>query len=242
MMHGNRDWPDWYLTGLDVFFENVHPTLEPGRLVYEEVFESALFPLQRKEEMREMFRVANTISPRVVYEIGSDKGGSLYHWCRQPSVKRVIAAEIAGIPYHEHFKKAFPAIDFLWLPQSSYAKDSVSRVKDWLAGDRLDVVFIDGDKLQFKRDFEIVKPLLSDQAICLLHDIQDQFVGGPRFAFEDLAKSYPHVRLVNTTASLEAFEREQRGEPSNQYESWLRHWRGQSAGVGILYAGEDYRR
>jgi hypothetical protein len=231
-------WPAWYLEGMQEFFRDVHPTLSSGDFLYDEVFESALFPLQRRDELRAMLEIADRISPKTVYEIGADKGGSLYHWCRQKSVRRVIAAEIGGIPYRQEFETAFPHIRFCWLPQSSYAPDSISRVREFLGEQKIDCLFIDGDKNGFEKDFRAYRDLLSDRSITFMHDLYDE---GPRQAFEVVSKEFPHVRLVNTLDSVQAVLDELDGLPiKRRQDQWLRHWRGSSAGVGVLFTGRTY--
>jgi cephalosporin hydroxylase len=55
----------------------------PGLDLYTEIFDHPwLFPLQRKAEMAAMMKLARSIEPKTVMEIGSDKGGSFYHWVK----------------------------------------------------------------------------------------------------------------------------------------------------------------
>lgn len=237
-MQPSERWPEWYLEGMRQFFAEVHKTLPPHKTLYEEVFESALFPLQRRQELQEMLKIARRVSPKVVYEIGADKGGSLYHWCQMPTVRKVIASEIGGIPYQKEFEQAFPRIQFLWLPKSSHDRKTVQEVRDWLGESKIDCLFIDGDKLGFEKDFRAYRPLLSLRSVAFLHDLYDE---GPRQAFEAISKEFPHVRLVNTTDSVHAVLDELDGKPCElRQDQWLRHWRGSSAGVGVLFTGEKH--
>lgn len=232
-------WPAWYLDGMREFFKKTAPKLQPHKALYDEVFESALFPLQRRLELEEMMRIARRVSPKVVYEIGSDKGGSLFHWCQIPTVRKVIAAEIGGIPYQREFEEAFKPIQFCWLPESSYAPATVAKVRTFLGESKIDCLFIDGDKLGFLKDFQAYRGMLSDKSITFLHDLYDN---GPREAFEILATTFPHVRLVNTLDAVEAVLEELDGKPcKKRQDQWLRHWRGASAGVGVLFTGAKYQ-
>lgn len=246
MLKGNRDWEGWYLEGLETFFRDIHPILfavtrrrDPKTFAWDEVFKSSMFPLQRVQELREMLKLSYRLSrPEVVMEIGADKGGGLYHWCLLPNVRKVVAVEIGGIPYDDYFEKAFPSIEFLWIPASSYDRNTVLDVRNFLEEDKIDALFIDGDKTAFARDFRTYRPMLSSRSIAFLHDTYDD---GPRQDFETLAKDYPSVRLINTESSVRAVVDEVLGkEPEGVHEGWLRTWKGNSAGVGVLFTGKDY--
>ena len=182
-----------------------------------------------------MMQLARSINPKVVYEIGADKGGGLYHWCKcLTSVKRVIACEIRGTPYRSLFEKHFPHLDFLWLEGSSYEPASVARVKKWLGADKLDCLFIDGDKGQFVLDFELHQPFLSQGAIVFTHDVQ---YPAPFEAFKQIApKGKRSEKVVDISESKEACARAEQGLPAaSSHEEWLRIWQGQSAGFGVVY-------
>lgn len=206
-----------------------------GESVYDDVFNVDLFaPLQRKRELSRMIRLAREYKPKVVYEIGTCDGGGLYHWCKSiPTVKRVIASEIRGTPYSEHFEKAFPKIEFLWLQESSYEQAAVDKIQRWLRGDRIDVTFIDGDKAWFETDFDAVLPFMNSPSVVFMHDITDP---APGAAFRRVVeRGYDHLEVIDTLDSQEAVERAKRGvPPANGHEGWLRHWKGQSCGVGVI--------
>ncbi len=210
-----------------------------GQDVYEAIFSHPLlFPLQRRREMSFMMQEARRIQPRVVCEIGADKGGGLYHWCKSLiTVERVVACEIRGTPYSRLFAKAFPEIDFLWIPDSSYEPRSLRVVSDWLGKEKIDCLFIDGDKHAFDKDFWSYRPMLSDSGIVFMHDINDK---PPLAGFNNVVKAgYRHKKHTDISESKEAMNRQEQGTPSKDvHEDWLRHWKGQSAGVGVIYLEE----
>lgn len=204
---------------------------------YDAVFASnRFFPLQRKNELIEMMRIARSINPNVVMEIGADKGGGLYHWCKcLESVSRVIACEIRGTPYKYEFENAFPYIDFLWIEDSSYDPATVAHVSSWLGKDPIDCLFIDGDKSHFDTDFEAYLPRMNPNGIVFMHDINDD---PPRQAFELIRNKYTNFasqEIVDIREALDAIARREQGIPStSEHENWLRHWEGRSAGVGVI--------
>jgi hypothetical protein len=233
-------FPSGMLKCIEVFLqEDSHRPV--GCDIYDEVFETSLFfPLQRKRELVRMMQLARHLNPVTVMEIGSDKGGGLYHWCKcLPTVRNVIAAEIRGTPYSSLFEQTFPDKNFLWL-ESSYAQESIQQVWEWMytqspdlsnsiAG--IDCLFIDGDKLEFLTDFDVYYPLLRRPAMVFLHDITDR---EPQRAYQTLlVRGYRHEEIIDRSEGEEAYERA--GLPRNAYDAWLKHWAGNSCGVGVIY-------
>lgn len=194
-----------------------------------------LFPLQRPREMIEMMRVAGEIEPKVLLDIGSDKGGGLWAWLKYlPTLESVIACEIRGLPYAEQFEKAFPKIKFLWLPHSSFEADTLHEVHNFLlnnVGERpvsIDVAFLDGDKSWFHRDFEAYKPMMRLGAVVIMHDVQDP---APQCAFEMCRHHGASSRVfIDKNDSFSAMNR----EPQTEHDHWLRIWKGNSCGLGII--------
>lgn len=207
-----------------------------GKLIYLEVFDTELFfPLQRMRELVRMMEKAKTIKPKVVFEIGADKGGGLYHWIKcQPTVEKVIACEIRGLPYKRLFEQNFPWIKFLWLESSSYDSDTVTTVQQWLGESKIDCLFIDGDKTKFLDDFDTYLPFMNSPSFVFLHDIQDR---EPRRAFAKIQEAgYDTSEILDTSEAEEAMVRAVRNiPPKNPYEAWLRHWKGTSCGVGCVF-------
>lgn len=207
----------------------------PGQNLYHEVFETAyFFPLQRKYELQKMIDMARRRNPKVVMEIGSDKGGGLYHWCKCiPTVKKVIACEIRGTPYAAEFYDAFPDLGLLFLPWDSQRQGMNRVIQRFLKDDLIDVLFIDGDKLKMEEDFDKYLPLMHPQGLVFIHDVSDR---EPKKAFERISRRGYHFSfIVDRSDWMEADQREMAGIPcANEHEGWLRYWKGRSCGVGVI--------
>lgn len=227
------------MIGVENFFKT-EEYREPGLDVYDDVFDVDMFlPLQRKRELAAMMRIARGYNPRVVYEIGTCDGGGLYHWCKSIiGIERVIATEVRGTPYQHEFEKAFPHIDFLWIGESSYASATVGRISKWLNGDKIDCVFIDGDKSMFDVDFDMMYPYMNSHSVAFMHDITDP---APGEAFEKIiSRGFINESIIDRKDSEDAVSRERNGIPvMNGYEQWLRHWHGRSCGVGVIYIDKE---
>jgi len=211
----------------------------PGCDAYAEVFaHGTLFPLQRRRELAEMIRTARFRQPAVVAEIGADKGGGFYHWCKALDIRKAICCEIRGTPYFGSFERAFPHLAFQWLPCSSRDPGALRSVGEFLGSDRIDVLFLDGDKGAFLADFDAWLPYMSPEGLVFLHDIQDRPLRDAFDAIRD--RGYRCSTILDVSESREAEEREKAGEPIlTAHEGWLRHWRGRSCGVGVVELGSD---
>ncbi len=210
---------------------------------YEDIFEDGLLvPLQRKAELRLTFEwtLRSLPQPQTYCELGADKGPSVYAWCKHvPSLRRVIACEIRGTPYAEQFEKAFPHIQFLWLPHSSYAPATISQAQMWLAfrdNAHIDVMFFDGDKTRCDTDWIYWQGMLAPNAVVLVHDIVPAGKGGnskQTALFERLKRQYRHhVRIVDFS-DVDAVD----SMPPSAYRNWLAFWGKTSAGVGFAQLG-----
>lgn len=171
--------------------------------------------------------------PKVVMEIGADKGGSLYHWCMLPTVERVIACEVRGTPYWHFFERAFPQLGFRWLERSSRDPRSLTEVKHWLGDDRIDCLFIDGEKPRMYDDFVAYLPYMNRPSVVFVHDINDSY---GRVAVERTRQDgYVVEEVIDVGETEVALERQRHGhEPCSPHEAWLRHWKGKSCGVGVV--------
>jgi hypothetical protein len=212
-------------------------TSNVGLNIYHAVFDSGLmFPLQRRHELEAMMATARSVNPRTVMEIGADKGGGVYHWIKGLLPARFIGIEIRGTPYGSLFDKAFPETKSLWISGSSYDERVVAKVGEWLGNDPIDVIFIDGDKAMFHADFLAYLPRVRHGGVIFMHDVRDD---APGSAFRQAA-CHERVRASLTFEStievLVAVAHEMAGDPpSGAHEGWLRHWRGRSCGVGVLW-------
>lgn len=209
---------------------------QDGLPIYPEVFANGwLFPLQRMREAERMIEMARTTRPRVVMEIGSDKGGGFYHWIKcLPTVEKAIAIEIRGVPFAGVFKRAFPERQLLCLDESSYEPATVEQVREFLAGDPIDCLFVDGDKRAFDQDFEAYRPMMRSGGIVFFHDIQDTI--NPLDTFRALGRSYRTEEIIDTS-EYEAIERRMAAglQPADSYEQWFRVWKRGSCGVGVIH-------
>lgn len=221
------DFPEGMLEEWELFTSQDRDLLE--------IFQfGRIFPLQRQAEMLKMLEIEKSIQPTTFMEIGSDKGGSVWAHCKAlPSLKRVIACEIRGVPYLSFLQKSFPYIEFLGLNESSLTRQCVNKVREWLGPNKIDILFIDGDKAHFSTDMKLYLPLIRSKGIVLMHDIQDGNTGD---AFKRERVRYHSYEIIDKSDWIKVESNKTNGiMPSTAYENWLDTWKGNSCGVGVIY-------
>lgn len=228
-----NDWPEGYLDSV-VDFLSGDKDRESGRDVADEaLYSNWLFPLQRRAELIKMMRVARKTNPQVVCEIGADKGAGVYQWLKcLPTIKKMIAIEPRGLPYLDKLEETFEGVSFLGISASSHTHSSISKVYHYLGDTKIDVLFIDGDKSAFNKDFDLYSPLVRSGGVIFLHDINQK--GNPRDTFESIKKKGYRTEEIIDISDYEQF-RDSKKPISCPYEGWLLHWQGKSCGVGVIY-------
>jgi hypothetical protein len=133
-------------------------------------------PIQTRPELRKLSRTASSIDPDVVMEIGSMHGGTFFVWCRYFDSDTYISLDISN-PVYEKKKRLFESF--------------TDEVRDSLAGDEIDFLFIDGDHSYdgVKSDFEMYSEFMSDGGIIAFDDIYKDSCGVARF-WEEVSASY----------------------------------------------------
>lgn len=231
---GDSDLPKGLGDLWDEFFETQKQT-HVIQDCYSDVFKHPiLFPLQRARETAAMMQRARHLTPEIVMEIGADKGGSFYHWVKtQPTVKKAIALEIRGTPYAESFRRAFPDVEFLFLPSASLEAWALREVRSFIGAEAIDCLFLDGDKSAFDRDFYAYLGFTRPGSLVMLHDVYG--TAPPAKVFEGLKEHFATELILDTTETEEAGRRAASGEAiTSGYEGWLRVWQTPTCGVGIV--------
>jgi predicted O-methyltransferase YrrM len=233
------DYPEDLLSCIEDVFSKDH-LLAPED--YSWMFASnSFYPLQRKAEMAKMLDIAKRISPTVVMEIGADRGSGSYAFCRALRPERMIVCEIRSTPYSQLFQEHFPDISFLFLEESSYAIEIIQRVKNWLGEAPIDLLFLDGDKNNYSKDWDAYLPMMSGSGIVLFHDVTEP--GNQTDTFNAARRLFRSEVIVDKADTEVALHREKRGLPvENAYEGWLRWWRGNWSGVGVIYLDSPAKR
>ncbi len=138
---------------------------------------------QIPSEFTGMVRWAAEQKPACILEIGTAQGATLLTWCRM-ATKKVISVDLPGGIHgggypavkqklYQEFLHDRPKVSLTCIQDDSHAEKTRQKAETALAGDKLDILFIDGDHTYegVKRDFELWSPLVKPGGHVVFHDI-----------------------------------------------------------------------
>jgi predicted O-methyltransferase YrrM len=161
-------------------------------------------PAQVYGEILELLNIVDEIKAKVILEIGTANGGTLFLFSRiAPGDAIIVSIDLPGGRFGGGYPAwrtllyksfALPGQKIYLLRADSHKEDTFEQVKAILDGRKIDFLFIDGDHAYegVKTDFEMYSPLVRKGGIIAFHDIvpgEWESVGGvPKFWKE--VKSY----------------------------------------------------
>jgi predicted O-methyltransferase YrrM len=140
-------------------------------------------PMQSQYEIGELYNVVLGRRPKVVVEIGTCHGGTLYLWCQAADPSATIVSidlpegEFGGgySACRTELYRAFAgAAQTLHLVRAdSHSSETATRLNGLLSGRHIDFLFIDGDHTYagVKQDYELYSPMLAPGGLIALHDV-----------------------------------------------------------------------
>jgi predicted O-methyltransferase YrrM len=176
-----------------------------------QAFGTSIKPIQVKYEIAKLLEIMAELRPRVVLEIGTAGGGTLFLFTRaaDPNAK-IISIDLPGglfgggypkwkVPLYKSFARGGQRIYL--LRRDSHDSRTLEEVKRILGDERVDFLFVDGDHTYegVKRDFEMYSPLVRKNGIIAFHDIvpgPPEKVGGvPKFWCQ-VRRHFRHLEIV----------------------------------------------
>lgn len=185
----------------------------------------AVKPDQVRSELQEFSTIIRKLSPQRLLEVGTNRGGTFFVLCQVSSPDAtVISVDIPGGPfsdgksfYRERLLRSMTRRlqKFYRFTADSHLQSTLEKAANTLNGEKLDVLFIDGDHTYngVKQDFEMYSPLVRSGGIVAFHDIaiHPAEVGCEVDKFwNEVKKSYTHREII-----------------ANPDQGW--------AGIGVLY-------
>jgi cephalosporin hydroxylase len=176
-----------------------------------QAFEVSIKPAQVEYEIAKLLEIVAELKPKVVLEIGTAGGGTLFLFTRVvDSEAKIISIDLPGgsfgggyprwkIPLYKSFSKEGQEIYL--IRRDSHDPQTLEEVKRILGGEKVDSLFIDGDHAYegVKKDFEMYSPLVRNGGIIAFHDIVPglhECVGGvPKF-WREVKSNYISREIV----------------------------------------------
>jgi len=159
-------------------------------------------PFQVPSEISELLKIVDETKPKVILEIGTANGGTLFLFSRVASKDAtIISIDLPGGKFGGGYPKwreflyksfALPGQKMHLLRADSHKKETLEQVKAILNCGEVDFLFIDGDHTYegVKRDFEMYSPLVKQGGIIAFHDI----VPGPNEAVGGVPQFWEEIR------------------------------------------------
>ena len=163
--------------------ENFRKTQDLEKLVDETMNYYFIAPTQKKYEILNLLKLLKNKAPRIILEIGTAAGGTLFLFSQIGAYDaKIISIDLPRgpfgggysfwrVPIYKAFKKGKQKIYL--LRKNSHKDETLEEVRKILNGDQLDLLFIDGDHSYegVKKDFKMYSPLVRKGGIIAFHDI-----------------------------------------------------------------------
>jgi cephalosporin hydroxylase len=178
-------------------------------------------PLQKKSEIRRLIEIVSALRPASICEIGAAGCGTTFLLAQAAASKATIIT--LDLAFTESRKAAIGCFALkeqkvFALQADSHNPDTIRIVKDSLAGQRLDVLYLDGDHSYegIKADFSFYSPLVRPDGLIVFHDIVPDFktrygietssdAGGVPQFWEELKASHKDVEEIVEDAEQDGF-------------------------------------
>lgn len=135
--------------------------------------------IQIRDEILSLANTVATLKPKIILEIGTAFGGTLFIWSQLAS-ELVISCDIMDKSVQSEFYRNFPpkrsSCRVELLTGNSHTQEFKRRIVEILAGRRVDFLFIDGDHTEagVTSDYLNYRDLVRVGGIIAFHDIVEK--------------------------------------------------------------------
>jgi predicted O-methyltransferase YrrM len=161
----------------------------------------SIAPVQIESEITELFDVVRKLNPKVICEIGTDRGGTLYLWSKIVRPDCLLISIDLPRTYRKSLNRFFHMAFFgnqqvYFLRENSQTYACREKVQEILKGKAIDFLFIDADHSYegVKKDFQLYSPLVRKSGLIAFHDILDE-CGVDRF-WSEIKRDYKYEEIV----------------------------------------------
>ena len=167
---------------------------------------------QVPEEIKALAKVVEYLKPKILVEIGTAGGGSLFIFTQLA----VIGAKIASIDlplglfggaypeYRKNFYNSFAnnGKKMRLIREDSHLIQTKRELENYLCGEKIDFLMIDGDHTYegVKRDFEMYKEFVRNGGIIAFHDILPHEKGSlctVDLFWNEVKKEYTYKEIIH---------------------------------------------
>ena len=169
-------------------------------------------PVQIKEEIKNLLLILDKIKPKVILEIGTAGGGTLFLFSNVAHEEAILISVdlYQSIEKRILFRYIGKEKQKIFLIQGdSHSIETLKKIEGILKGRNVDFLFIDGDHSYegVKKDFEMYSPLVRKGGIIAFHDIvpdyytkygikTDSWAGEVYKFWNEIKERYEHMEIV----------------------------------------------
>jgi len=158
-------------------------------------------PVQIESEISDLFNIVKNLNPKVICEIGTDRGGTLYLWSKAIQPDGLIISIDLPRTYRKPLNRFFCSSFFETqrihlLRENSQSAECQMSVQKILNGRKIDFLFIDADHSYegVKKDFKLYSDFVRKSGLVAFHDILDE-CGVDKF-WSEVRLHYRHMEIV----------------------------------------------
>ncbi|CAN2048450.1 hypothetical protein GMMP1_580023 [Candidatus Magnetomoraceae bacterium gMMP-1] len=194
---------------------NNHSNLSPYELINKYIGYGEYKDIRAKQipfEIESLYNQINSYKPRIICEIGTYKGGTLYILSQAAADDALIISidlppglNNAYTPNRQYFYQHFAIKQqcICCIPGDSHSANTKERLKTLLGGRKIEFLFIDGDHSYngVRMDFEMYAPLVKQGGLIAFHDIlpRPELVKIEVFKlWKELKKKYEFQEIIDS--------------------------------------------
>ena len=154
-------------------------------------FYASIRAVQARSEIVALASLVQELRPKVIVEIGTYKGGTLYIWSRSnPQAELIVSIDLPGGQYgggyaksrrklYEEFLHDRGNTELRLIQRNSHEAATLKELLAILGSRSVDFLFVDGDHTYegVKRDYEMYGPLVRPGGMIAFHDIHTRSQG-----------------------------------------------------------------
>lgn len=179
-------------------------------------FYARIRAVQERKEIVALAETVQRLEPKVIVEIGTYKGGTLFLWCRlNPGARLIASIDLPGGRWGGGYGRKREKLyrEFLHdrdrtrmelMRADSHHPETLETLRRHLGGEPIDFLYVDGDHTYegVKQDFEMYSPLVRPGGCVAFHDIVTRRPDVDVATFwEEIRGRYEHQELVDRPRS-----------------------------------------
>lgn len=179
-------------------------------------FYASIRAVQSISEITELAKIVRQQQPRVIVEIGTYKGGTLYIWCRaSQQAELVVSIDLPGGMYgggydrrrvklYREYMYDNEKCQMHFIRDDSHKLSTLNQLISILGDRKIDFLYIDGDHTYsgVRKDYDMYASLVSSNGIVAFHDIDTRTQSCQVYEFwNEIKRSSSYLEFIDGGSS-----------------------------------------